>query len=249
MVSWQQMRNFWVHVAFEHSQNTGKNVKSYLNNFVNAENKRGFSFTVTQLYDELFQVCITTDQYLSVKHGLEQRIKMELPEVRGRGLFSGGAREQKSFKSAHEIRTYCENGLVQLNKPIIKRKHEEAQDHFIEVRNAFSIQDEKDFLAFDIEAYEHDHSQVLEIGYVIVRFSPVRHRTEGNLPKAEVTSREHLIIEENLHFKNKDNVPDNRDGFKFGVSETLSLEDAVERFFICKGRFKLHNFCLKLSHV
>jgi predicted metallo-beta-lactamase superfamily hydrolase len=124
-----------------------------------------------------------------------------------------------------------------MNEPIIRRKHEEAQNHFILVRNAFSIQDKKDFLAFDIKAYEHDYSKVLEIGYVIVRFSPsVRHGTEGNLPKAEVIDRQHLIIEENLHLiKNKDNVPDNEDEFTFGVSKTLSLEDAVERFLFVKA--------------
>ncbi len=93
------------------------------------------------------------------------------------------------------------------------------------------MQEPREFLAFDIEVYEHDHSEALEIGYVVVRFSPARPQTEGtNLPKAEVTSRTHLIIEENLHFKNKDHVPDNRDGFVvFGISETMSMADAVER--------------------
>ena len=230
-MSWEQMRRHWIGFAYKISEETGRNVKTYLNKFV--ANNRGFSFTTTQLYDELFHVCITTDQCLDIKRKLENKLKtfeLKLPDVRTQELFSGGARQQKSVRNAHEFRQLRENDLAEMNEPIIRRKHEEAQNHFILVRNAFSIQDEKDFLAFDIEAYEHDHSQVLEIGYVIVRFSPVRHRTEGNLPKAEVIDRQHLIIEENLHFKNKDNVPDNRDGFKFGVSKTLSLEDAVERF-------------------
>ncbi|CAB3989868.1 Hypothetical predicted protein [Paramuricea clavata] len=220
------MRKKWIDFAMKKSDETGRKVLTYLNMFV--PNSGGFSFTITQLYDELFHVCVTTEQYLKIKRELEEEFDLELPVVREQGLLSGGARQEERVRNNTEFSRLREEDLVEMNKPIIKRKHEEAQDHFALVENAFSIQDQKDFLAFDSKAYEHDYSKVLEIGYVIVRFS--RHGTEGNLPKAKVINRKHLIIEENLHLKNKDNVPDNGDEFKFGVSETLSQEDAVERF-------------------
>jgi hypothetical protein len=226
MYSWEKMRKKWTNFA----------KKTHFENFV-SQKDGGFSFTITQLYDELFHVCVTTDQYFDIKRKLEEELKLKLPDVPEQGLLSGVARKpEKLFRNNNEFLRFSEKDLAEMNKPIVKRKHEEAQSHFVLVENAFSIQDKKDFLAFDIKAYEHDYSKVLEIGYVIVRFSPsVRHGTERNLPKAEVIDRQHLIIEENLHFKNKDNVPDNGDEFTFGVSVTLSLEDAVERFLFVKA--------------
>ena len=227
MVGWQKMRGFWIYSAFQVSKDTGENVKTYLNKYVT--NTGGYSFTITQLYDELFYVCITISQCSDIKHKLEREFKLKLEDAPTQELFPNAVKETKKFKNSHEFRMFRENDLPKLNRPIIRRKHKEACEHFTKVKSAFNTQDQKSFIAFDLEVYEHDHSQVLEIGYVIVRFSPTRRRTDGGLPKAEVTSRKHLIIEENLHYKNKDNVPDNRDGFRFGVSETLSLQEAVER--------------------
>ena len=223
MVSWNKIRNNWIRSAFEMSDGTGRNVKTYFNKFI--ANNPGFSFTITQSYDELFQICITTDQCLKIKRKLEERFKIELPNARTQENFPGAKTERKSFRNGHELRQFNERTLTERNKPIVKRKHQEARNHDTKVRSAFNSRGEKKFLAFDIEVYEHDFSKALEIGYVIVRLSPA----DGNLPNLEVTSRKHLIIEENLHYKNKDRVPDNRDGFIFGVSETLSMADAVKR--------------------
>ena len=227
MVSWQTMRSYWIRLAFEISEDTGANVKMYLNKFIT--NNGGYSFTIAQLYDEQYQACITTVQCSDIKRIIERKFRIKLEDAPIIRLFPGAAKRRQVFKNAHEFRIFRENTLPNLNRPIITKKHKEARDHFTKVRSAFNTQDQKSFIAFDLEVFEHDRSQILEIGYVIVCFSPTRRQTEDGLPKAEVTSRKHLIIEENLHYKNKDNVPDNRDGFKFGVSQTLSLEDAVER--------------------
>ena len=227
MISWQKMRNYWIYWAFQVSDDVGENVKTYLNKFIT--NNGGFSFIITQLYDELYYACITTVQCSDIKRTIEKKFRVKLQDAPPRELFPGAAQKQKLFKNTHEFRQFSEKELPRLNRPIITRKHKEARDHFTKVKSAFNTQDQKSFMAFDLEVYEHDHSEALEIGYVIVNFSPTRRQREGGLPKAEVTSRKHLIIEENLHYKNKDNVPDNRDGFKFGVSQILSLEDAVKR--------------------
>ena len=221
------MRGYWIYSAFQISNAAGNNVKTYLNTFV--KNNPGYSFTITQLYDELFDVCITTSQCSQIKRNIERKFKIELPEARTQELFPDGAIAKKSMTDALEFRQLNQERIPELNKSIIRRKHKEARDHFSNVREAFNRREQQDFLAFDIEAYEHNQSKILEIGYVVVRFTPPRSRAEGNLPKAEVISRVHLIIEENLHFKNKDRVPDNRYGFRFGLSETLKLEDAIER--------------------
>ena len=74
-------------------------------------------------------------------------------------------------------------------------------------------------MAFDVEVYEHDRSVLLEIGFVLTTLSNPTDRHTF-----------HYIIEENLHFQNKDFVPDNRERFKFGASQRVSLKDAVKNF-------------------
>ena len=247
MVSWEMMRGFWIRLAFEISEDTGANVKMYLNKFIT--NNTGYSFTITQLYDELFYICITTSQCSDIKRKLEMKFKLKLEDVPSKNLLPGAAKRMKMFKNAHEFRRFRENDLPNLNRPITRRKHKAALEHFSKVKSAFNTEDQQSFIAFDLEVYEHDHSQVLEIGYVIARFLPTRPPTDGGLPKVEVTSRKHLIIEENLHYKNKDNVPDNRDSFRFGVSETLSLEDAVERLvFACNLLYMLQTTRIMLIY-
>jgi hypothetical protein len=217
------MRNFWIRSAFENSDAKGRNVKTYFNTFI--INNPGYSFVVTQLYDEQYQLCVTPDQSKEIKHKLEERFKIELPDLRRQESFPGARKSSRSFRNAQEFRSFNEKSLPELNKPIIRRKNEEAKQHYSKVRKTFDKQGPKDFLAFDTEVYEHDFSKALEIGYVIVRISPA----QSDLPKAEVTGRKHLIIQENLHYKNKDRVPDNRDGFRFGISETMPLADAIKR--------------------
>jgi hypothetical protein len=219
MVSWQMMRNAWVYNVY---------ICRKLNEL---GCNPGFSFTITQLHDELFHVCITFEQYLEIKRMLELFMPGKLPDVPTQELFLGGAREKKSFINADNLRQFCKADLAERNKPIIERKHEEARDHVTKLENAFNTNDQKDILAFDIEVYEHDHSKVLEIGYVIVRFSAEKNHTE-NLPYLEVTCRKHLIIEENYRYSNGETCPDNRDGFALGESEIVSLADAEERLII-----------------
>jgi hypothetical protein len=152
----------------------------------------------------------------------------KLPDVQTQELFPGGAREKKSFINADNLRQFCQGDLVDRNKPIIERKHEEARDHFTKLQDAFNTKNKKYILVFDIEVYEHDQSKVLEIGYVIVGFQPRKY----NLHFLEVLCRKHLIIEENIHYKNSETCPHNRDGFVFGESEIVSLAGAVEMLII-----------------
>lgn len=75
-------------------------------------------------------------------------------------------------------------------------------------------------MAIDIETYENDHSKILEIG----SFTTSLASPEGN------EQAHHVIITENLHMVNKDYVSDNRDKFRFGTSQRMSLAEAAGKF-------------------
>ena len=75
-------------------------------------------------------------------------------------------------------------------------------------------------MAFDVETYEDDFSKILEIGFVV-----------SSLARPEDSKETfHFIIAENSHVVNRKYVPDNREKFKFGTSERMSLKEAAERF-------------------
>ena len=99
------------------------------------------------------------------------------------------------------------------------RRKEEAKQHVNLLRTTLQTKPNARIMTFDVETYEHDKSQTLEVGYVIT-----------NLDKPDEIDAFHYIIEENLHYSNKDYVPDNRERFKFGTSQRMSLEEAAEKF-------------------
>ena len=102
---------------------------------------------------------------------------------------------------------------------IFSRRKEEARQHVNLLRITLQSEPNARIMTFDVETYEHDKSQTLEVGYVIT-----------NLDKPEEIDAFHYIIEENLHYSNKDYVPDNRERFKFGTSQRMSLKEAAETF-------------------
>ena len=75
-------------------------------------------------------------------------------------------------------------------------------------------------MAIDIETYENDHRKILEIGSCTTSLAS----PEGN------EQAHHVIITENLHMVNKDYVSDNRDKFRFGTSQHMSLAEAAGKF-------------------
>ena len=99
------------------------------------------------------------------------------------------------------------------------RRKEEAKKHVNLLRTTLQTKPNARIMAFDVETYEHDKSQTLEVGYVIT-----------NLDRPDENDAYHYIIEENLHYSNKDYVPDNRERFRFGTSQRMSLKEAAEKF-------------------
>ncbi|KAJ7394125.1 hypothetical protein OS493_003803 [Desmophyllum pertusum] len=105
------------------------------------------------------------------------------------------------------------------NDKIRRRRKEEANKQVTLLRSSLKTKPDARLMAFDVETYENDKSITLEIGYVFV-----------NLDKPEEKEAFHYIIEENLHYTNKEYVPDNRELFKFGTSQRMSLEKTAEKF-------------------
>ena len=99
------------------------------------------------------------------------------------------------------------------------RKRQEAISYAGRLRRMIRAKPASTFLAFDIEVYEHDFDKMLEIGFVKFGLQPGAPR-----------EYHHYIITDNLHYVNKDRVPDNRDRFLFGESRRMTLREAAVQF-------------------
>jgi hypothetical protein len=226
------MRNRWVRCAS--NRNSVDDVKRYFNTF--ATKHPGYTFIIAKKFNDLYDVCVTAQQCSEIKRHLEMEFSLAgyLDEAMSLEVSWSNCTE-RSFRNDHEFREYREHTLSTMNRPVIKAKHAEARQHREKVENVFATARRRAFqiICFDIEVYVHDHDIMLEIGYVTCQFSPVTRYTsyssQGDKPDVTLVTKRHLIIRENLHYKNDDGVPDNRDGFRFGSSETLSLADAVRR--------------------
>ena len=216
------MRNRWIRCSAE--KNKAGAVKNYFNSFI--RNKPGFTFIITKKFNDLFDVFLTADECSKIKRYLEREHGLTgcLREPTSQQVLSRDCK-QKTFRNPNEFREYQQHTLVLLNMPIIQTKHAKSKEHYEKVKSIFTTNQSFRILCFDIEVYEKNRSIMLEIGYVTTSFTP----SKEDKPDVSLVTKRHLIIQENLDYKNGDEVPDNRNGFKFGSSETMSTEDAVAR--------------------
>lgn len=178
---------------------------------------KGFQFVVAELFDGTTHLVVRADDYQGIKEELERRTKKNLPKV---SHVSGVKikEERKSFPDFESHREFSMS-LKSENDKIRQRRREEAKKHLNMLRDSLKSKPYPRVMAFDVETYEYDKVTVLEVGYVIAK-----------IDKPEEQETFHYIIEENLHFSNKDFVPDNRERFKFGTSKRVSLVEAAEKF-------------------
>ena len=101
----------------------------------------------------------------------------------------------------------------------VNRRRDDAETESQNLKRFLRSQSNATFLAFDTEMYEHDRETLLEVGFVEFTLK------DSNTPKFS-----HYIITDNEHIKNGDNVPDNRNRFRFGISQRMSLFEAAAQF-------------------
>jgi len=80
----------------------------------------------------------------------------------------------------------------------------------------YNISVNKPFLSIDIETYEKDKNIITEIGWCVFK-------SDGVIKK-----RKHAIVEENVDYHNGNYIPDHRNNFLFGRSETQKLSGIEE---------------------
>ena len=82
--------------------------------------------------------------------------------------------------------------------------------------NLLNVQQNANYVAIDFEMFERKQSEILEIGYTLFNLQGVK-------------SSHHLIVKDFLHRKNGSFVPNNRQFFNYGTSETVPLDEAFQQ--------------------
>ena len=222
------MRKKWMWYINNNAPSKTNDLRTFFNFFI--KNHSGYRFTVAKIYSGLYELGITSQQHEGIKRQLEKIVKIPLPDARLSDVIAdSGSLSRRSFGSLQQFRYFQDSELPKLNQTIVKKKLVEVKAHYKQVMKLFKeIRGGMQIVSFDIEVYEHDHDVMLEIGYTIVTFSS---QTGGNGRRSiEDSNARHFIIEENIRYENKDHVPNNRDGFRFGTSSTVTLNDALEMF-------------------
>ena len=216
MVMWEIMNKKWT----EYSSHSDY-VRSFFNTFISQH--PGFQFTVAQKFDALYEIGVTWAQYDQIKMELESgRRGLHLADINVMEYLANSDRTTRSFSSLSEYRAYRNSTLRPRNQAIVRSKLQEVKQHCQKARSHYDRSGEKLILTFDIEAYEYNHDKMLEIGYIVAS-------VDGS-GSPRLTEKRHFIIQENLHHKNGDHCTDNRNGFRFGQSQTVPLQEAIASF-------------------
>eukprot|EP00833_Pecoramyces_ruminatium_P014267 jgi/Orpsp1_1/1188299/evm.model.d7180000063731.1 len=110
------------------------------------------------------------------------------------------------------------NYIMQTFKNVVNQEKPEKYEIFNELITSIreKIDNEHLFLCLDIEAFEFDQKKLTEFGWCIFK-------KDGTLIK-----KIHALVKENLKFRNRKHVPDNKDHYLFGDSVTQQLKEIEE---------------------
>jgi len=107
-----------------------------------------------------------------------------------------------------DIVTECSS---EFNRPVIIEKYRDNIKLINTIIN--NIDDNKLYLCLDIEAFEFNQKFLTEFGWCIFK-------KDGTIVK-----KKHAIVKENLKYRNRKYVPDNRYHYLFGKSDLQQLDD------------------------
>ncbi|XP_058970005.1 uncharacterized protein [Pocillopora verrucosa] len=181
-------------------------------------NHRGFQFVIAEIFDGTTHPLVSAEKFADLKNELERKTGQSLPEVSNTSDVKV-KEERRSFSDLHTYINFSKS-LKAANDQIKVRRRKDAEESVRELRTFLQRKPNARAMAIDIETYENDHSKILEIG----SFTTSLASPEGN------EQAHHVIITENLHMVNKDYVSDNRDKFRFGTSQHMSLAEAAGKF-------------------
>ncbi|EPQ59436.1 hypothetical protein GLOTRDRAFT_35133 [Gloeophyllum trabeum ATCC 11539] len=91
--------------------------------------------------------------------------------------------------------------------------------HLFERVRTFWAEETGIWCALDFESWEYDHTVLTEFGWSLIRWENGK----------EIDEQGHLIVKENRTYSNGTYVPDYRDNFLFGTSETISKKAFKQR--------------------
>lgn len=213
---YESIRFEWRKFFEENHPRQRHTAEDFFNNFF--RNHRGFQFVIAEIFDGTTHPLVSAEKFDDLKNELERKTGQSLPEVSN----TSDVKVKEERRSFSDLRSYINysKSLKAANDRIKVRRRENAKKSVMELRALLQRKPNARAMAIDIETYENDHSKILEIGFVITSLAS----PEGN------EQAYHFIIKEHLYMVNRDYVSDNRDKFRFGTSQRMSLAEAAGKF-------------------
>lgn len=181
----------------------------------------GLGFVQTKrCQSECLVMGIQLGDFQILKSHLESLLCESLPDIRP-VLCEAPSDVPRSMGSYQAFAPVAQS-IIAANRAVLREqkrsiKFEKAMKEL--ARAYLSTQQRRKFLALDVEAYEFNHTVILEIGYTVATW-------RGS---SFVLRDHHFIIEESLDVLNGVKVSNAKFSFNFGTSSVLPLEKAMGR--------------------
>lgn len=155
--------------------------------------------------------------YLKIKSKLQRCVDTKLPHIPPVRLSTRKLPCRKHMFATEGDFSRCLENLKRKNEEILFQRNVRGIRLLDQIRKNLT---EKPcvILAMDLEVFENNPEEILEIGYSLFRMDSIE--------TDYILKRKHYVIIDNKHLKNEQLMPDNRDKFRFGKTEEITMTAA-----------------------
>lgn len=221
-----KIRDCWVTICKEKSADDGTEASKFFKRVFKRHLKEVCFVTAFDCNDRA-KLFVDYLVYLKIKSKLQRVIGTKLPNIPPVRISPRNLPCRKHMFAAESDFNRCLENLKRKNEEILFQRNVRGIRLLDSIRESLN---EKPcvILAMDMEVFENNPKEILEIGYAIFSMDSIE--------TDQILACKHYIITDNKHLKNKNLMPDNRDKFRFGITEDISMAAAKKRIEEVVGR-------------
>lgn len=217
MYEYNKIKESWISCCSQKSSDCGVEATKFFKRVYNRHLSKSVFVTAFDCHDSV-KLFVDFILYNRIKAKLQRNVGFKVPHIAPTRLSKRRLPCRKHIFASEGDLNRCLENLRRKNDEILFQKNVRGIRLLDQLRDHISEKSCK-ILALDLEVYEENPSEILEIGCVLFRMVSLETRSQ-------VLACNHYIIRDNKHLKNECLMPDNRDRFRFGVSHEISMSEA-----------------------
>lgn len=213
-----RIRDTWISICSGNSPEEGCDATKFFKRLYKRHLKEACFVTAFDCNDRA-KLFVDYMVYLKIKAKLQRFVGSTLPHVPPVRLSSRKLPCRKHMFASESDFNRCLENLRRKNEEILFQRNVRGIRLLDQIRKKLS---EKPcvILAMDLEVFENNPKEILEIGYTLFRMDSLEKED------CQILTCKHYVIIDNKHLKNEQLMPDNRDKFRFGITEEITIREA-----------------------